>query len=355
MCLMMLKWSWLPAILVVQFFCWLIRLYWLNKSLQAFILVRLLHMIPIMLAVVAIGFMLIQLAPGDVLDQLRLNPDISPKTLKEFEESFGLNQPWFVQFVKYITNAIKGDFGYSQSMKAPVFEIVSQRAGNTLLLALASMVLAWGFSIPAGIVSATHQYKWQDQVISFLSFTGLAIPNFFLAFLLIYLITQTGLWLPIGGMQSPHFSSMSLPEKILDTAAHLAVPAFVLATASMAQLTRLMRANMIEIMGRQYIITARAKGLPNHLIINKHALKNAINPMITIFGVQLGELLSGAALTEQILSWPGLGKLVLSATLSQDLYLVAGSLVYTVALIVMGNLIADILLAITDPRVRIAL
>lgn len=309
-------------------------------------------MIPILIVVVAIGFLLIQLAPGDILSRMRLNTDIRPETLARFEERFGLNQPWYIQFFKYIWNAAHGDFGFSEIHKAPVFPLVNQRAANTLLLAFVSMLVAWGFSIPAGVISAVHQYRWQDKILSILAFIGLSIPNFFLAFLLIYFVTVTGAWLPIGGMQSINFSELNNFEQILDVGKHLIIPVVVLATASMAQLTRLMRANMLEVMGQQYITTARAKGLRERIVVYGHALRNAINPMITIFGFQLGALLSGAALVEQVLSWPGLGKLILAATISQDLYLVVGSLVYSVVLIVMGNLIADILLAIIDPRVR---
>ena len=350
--LLVFRWNWFAALFMTEAVCWFIRLFWLNRSLLLFILNRVLHMLPIMLIVVAIGFLLIQIAPGDILSGMRVNPDIRPETLARFEANFGLNDPWYIQFIKYLFNVLHGDFGYSQLYKTPVFTIVSQRAGNTLLLASVALLVAWSLSIPAGIFSAVHQYRWQDQLISVFAFIGLAIPNFFLAFLLLYLITHTGGWLPLGGMQSVNFSSMNPLEQFLDGARHMVVPVLVLSTASMAQLTRLMRANMLEIMGQQYITTARAKGLKEAIVINRHALRNAINPMITIFGVQLGELLSGAALTEQVLSWPGLGKLVLEATIAQDLYLVVGSLIYSVALIVAGNLVADILLALIDPRVR---
>jgi peptide/nickel transport system permease protein len=345
-------WGWFIALLITELLFWLIRLIWVNPPLLRFIIRRIIHMIPILISVVAIGFLLIQLAPGDILAGFRLNPDVRPETVERMERMFGLDKPWYVQFFKYIWNALHGEFGFSQTYKAPVFTLVNQRAGNTLILAFASLLMAWGFSIPAGIVSATHQYRWQDQIFSVLAFVGLSIPNFFLGFLLIYLITNTGGWLPIGGMWSINSSEMNVLQKAVDLLKHLIVPTVVLATAAMAQLTRLMRANMLEIMGQQYVTTARAKGLRERIVINRHALRNAINPMITIFGFQLGFLLSGAALTETVLAWPGLGKLVLQATISQDLYLVVGSLTYTVILIVIGNLIADILLALIDPRVR---
>jgi peptide/nickel transport system permease protein len=347
-------WGWFAAVVTTQIVMWMIRLMWISPLLLRFILRRIVHMIPILLSVVAIGFLLIQLAPGDVLSGMALNPDIRPETLERFRLRFGLDRPWYVQFLRYIWNALRGDFGFSQLYKAPVFSLVSQRAGNTLLLAGVSLLVAWGLSIPAGIVSATHQYRWPDQLLSVVAFIGLSIPNFFLAFLLIYLVTELGGGLPIGGMQSVDFGELDPLQRMLDLAKHLILPVIVLSTSSMAQLTRIMRANMLEVLGQQYVTTARAKGLKERIVVYKHALRNAINPMITIFGFQLGFLLSGAALTETVLSWPGLGKLVLDATVAQDVYLVVGSLVYSVALLVMGNLVADILLALIDQRVKIS-
>ncbi|RKX75901.1 MAG: ABC transporter permease [Spirochaetes bacterium] len=333
---------------------WFVRLIWINPSMLNFILRHLFHMIPIVLDVVAIGFFLIYLAPGDIFTQMEMNTDIERESLDQFRKNFGLDKPWYIQFFRYIWNALHGDFGFSQIYKAPVFTLVSQRALNNVLLAAASMLFAWSFSVPAGIIAATHQYKWHDQIISVFAFFGLSIPNFFLAFLMIYLISSTDNWLPVGGMYSVNINEMSSLEKLWDLIKHMIVPFFVIGTSVTASLTRIMRANMLEILGRQYIITARAKGSREKSVIYKHALRNAVNPMITILGFQLGNILDGAALVEALTAWPGLGKLILAALLSQDLYLVVGSLVYSVVLLVIGNLIADILLAVIDPRVRIS-
>lgn len=351
--LILSKRNWLLSILLTEAVCWMIRLIWISPVLLRFILRRLLHMIPILLATVGIGFLLIQAAPGDVFTQLSLNPDIRPEQLELFRSNFGLDQPWYIQFFKYIWNAFRGNFGFSQLFKAPVFTLVSQRAGNTLILAVATLVCAWGFSIPAGILAATKQYSIKDQIISVLAFLGLSIPNYFLAFLLLYLVSTTGNWLPIGGMQSIDVATMNLFQKFWDLVKHAIIPVIVLSTSITASLTRVMRANMLEILSMQYITTARAKGLKEKTVVYKHALRNAINPMITLFGFQIGDILGGAALVEAVTAWPGLGNLILKAILSQDLYLVIGSLVYGVALLILGNLVADILLAIVDPRVRI--
>jgi len=354
---MVLLFSGISAVLAVlgtEAFMWLVRLVWISPMLLRFILRRLMHMVPMILIVVAIGFALIQLAPGDVFTQMALNPNIRPADLENFRSNFGLDRPWYVQFFRYVWNALHGNFGFSQNYKAPVFTIVSQRAMNTLILSFFTIVVAWGFSIPAGIYAATHQYKPGDQAISVLAFFGLSIPNYFLAFLLIYIISVTGNWLPLGGMYSIDVSEMTWLQQMGDLALHLILPVFVLATAIMASLTRIMRANMLEVMGQQYIVTARAKGLKERKVVYKHALRNAVNPMITIFGYQFGMILGGAALVERVIAWPGLGKVMLEALLSQDLYLVVGSLIYGVALMMLGNLLADILLALVDPRVRIS-
>jgi peptide/nickel transport system permease protein len=347
-------WNWMASIIFAEALGWLIRLHWISPPMQRFILRRFLHMIPIILTVMALGFFLIQLAPGDIFSQLDLNPDIRPEEVELMRKNFGAGLPWWQQFFRYIWNALQLNFGYSQTFKAPVFFLVSQYAGNTIILALTALIFAWLASIPFGIIAATKQYTWMDTAVSVSAFVGLSIPNYFLAFLLIYIIGMTGNWLPISGMKSLDYDSFTFIGKILDRLAHLALPAFVIGTGVMAGLTRIMRANMLEVLGMQYVTTARAKGLSERKVIYKHALRNAINPMITLFGFQLGGILGGSALVERVTSWPGLGGLILTAIISQDLYLVIGSLTYSVALLIIGNLIADILLAIVDPRVRIS-
>ena len=176
---------------------------------------RLMNAVPILLITLAVAFWLIQLAPGDVYSEYALNPDIRADDLERFRANFGLDQPWYVQFGRYLWNAAQGDFGFSQTFKAPVFVLVKQRAANTLLLSVVSLLLAWGFSIPAGIIAAARQYRWQDQSIAVLAFFGLSIPNFFLAAVLLYVISATGSWLPIGGMTSIDHDQLSTFGKIV--------------------------------------------------------------------------------------------------------------------------------------------
>jgi len=221
-----------------------------------------------------------------------------------------------------------------------------------MILSVAAMFIAWGFSIPIGIYSATHKYTIGDNIFTSLAFVGLSIPNFFFALLLLFLIVKFNVPLPINGMTSIMHDFMSPMGKIIDILKHLLVPAVVLGTASMATLTRIMRGQMIEAMRSDYIRTAKAKGLKNRKVVYKHAFRNAINPMITIFGFQISMLLSGAALTETVTGWPGLGKMMLTAVRSKDLYLAMAGLMIGSVLLIIGNLIADVLLAVSDPRIR---
>ena len=350
--------NFISSLLLTEALMWLLRLYFINITMFRYILRRLLHMIPIVLTVIAVGFLLLQLAPGDFFTRLYLEPSINEETIDRFREQFALDRPWYEQFFRYIWNVLQGNFGFSAEYKVPVFDVIKPRVGPTLLLSMTALVFSWGLSIPMGIIAATKQYKLPDQVISFFAFFGLAIPNFFLAFLILYFVTATsggmaGTWLPIGNMTSVNFSEMGLLQQILDVIWHLIIPLFVLGTSAMAGLTRIMRANMLEILNQQYIVTARAKGQREKVVVFKHALRNAINPMITILGFQIASILSGAVLTEAVLSWPGLGQLSLQAILSQDMFLVMGILIYSSILLIIGNLIADILLAVTDPRVRV--
>ncbi|WP_457640864.1 ABC transporter permease [Persephonella sp.] len=316
-----------------------------------YILKRLIQMIPLVIGITFISFIIIQMAPGSYLDQLKMNPQISKETLKELERAYGLDQPLLVQYFKWLINALKFDLGYSFSYHVPVIELIKERIGNTLFLSITSAVLAWLLAVPLGIWAALNPNRWIDKFIQLFSFTFMSIPNFFLAFLLLFVAVKIGI-LPTGGATSPDYDQMSLWEKILDRLWHVSLPAFVLAIGSIAGLVRLVRSAMIEAMQSEYVMFAKAKGLPEREIILKHALRNALNPFITLLGFEIASLLSGAALVEIIVNWPGMGMLMLDAVLAQDLYLVMGGLYIGAIMLIIGNLIADILLAKVDPRVR---
>jgi len=319
--------------------------------LLAYISRRLLHMVPLLLGISLISFIIIQLAPGDFLTQQALNPQVSTERITQERARFGLDKPVYVQYFFWLKNALRLDFGHSFSYRVPVFRLIATRLFNTFILSLSAMIFTWILSIPLGIISAIKQYSWVDKLLTFLAFLGLAIPNFFFALLLLFMAMRTG-WFPVGGMYSINYQSLSLFGKIGDRLYHLILPTIVLGTSGMAGLMRQMRGNLLDYLKADFVTTARAKGLSERVVIWKHAVRNAINPIITIFGLSLPGLLSGAALTEIVMAWPGLGRLMLEAVLAQDLYLVMGSLIMGSVLLILGNLVADLLLAWVDPRIR---
>ena len=319
--------------------------------MTTYIIRRIIISIPLLLAISFVAFMVFNLAPGNYFDTLKMNPQISEETIKQYEAQYHLDKPPIVQYLYWLKNIIRLDFGFSFVKKQPVTKVIKSRLINTLILSLAAMLFTWLVAVPIGIYCAVHQYSWGDKIFSSLSFLGMSIPNFFLALLLLFLVSIVGI-LPLGGMMSSNYEQLSTLGKIWDILKHLVLPTVVIGTGAMAGLQRLMRGNMLEVLRAHYITTARAKGLPESRVIYRHALKNAINPMITIFGYQLSGLLSGAALTEIICSWPGLGSVMLEAVRSQDLFLVMGSMLMGGILLIFGNLIADVLLAWVDPRIQ---
>ena len=308
-------------------------------------------MIPLLMGITFFSFMIISLAPGDFLTTMSQNPQIKAETIAAMRAKFGLDQPWYVQYGKWLWNAAHFDFGYSFANQIPVFTLIRERMLNTLILALSAALFAWGLSIPLGVVSAVRQNSWVDRSASFVSFIGLSIPEVFFALLMVLFAAKTG-WFPVGGMKSLDFEYMPYWEQTLDLLRHLILPTIVLGSISMAGRMRQMRANLLDTLLQDYITTARAKGLSERSVIYVHALRNAINPLITLFGFTLADLLSGAFLVEVIMSWPGLGRLTLDALFTRDLYLVMGSLLMASVMLILGNLAADIMLVLSDPRIR---
>lgn len=296
-------------------------------------------------------FYLMQITPGNFFDTLRMDPQISEETLARYEELYQLDKPLIQQYLHWLKNIVRLEFGYSFFYNVPVSKILSDRLFNTFILSFASMVLTWTVAIPLGILAAVNRNRFIDKILSMLSFVCLSIPSFFLAMLLLYFASRSGI-LPLGGMYSANFDDLSFFGKIFDLLKHLVIPTVVISLGSIASLQRIMRGNFLETLRQQYILTARAKGLPENRVIYVHALRNAINPLITLFGYELSSLLGGAALIEIICNWPGLGSLMLTAVRAKDVYLVMSSMLMGGVLLLLGNLIADILLAWSDPRIR---
>ena len=312
---------------------------------------RLCIAVPMVFAIALLTFVLMRVTPGNYLDTIRLDPQYSQETIQKYEELYQLNKPLVWQYLHWLKNLVRGEFGYSFYYNVPASRIIAGRIFNTFILSLSSFLLTWLIALPLGIWAALNRGRGIDRAIQFLSYFFLSMPGFFVAMMLLYAASQTG-WLPLGGMQSPEYEKLSLLGRAVDLLRHLAIPAVALSIASIAFLQRIMRGNLLEVLGQQYILTARAKGLPPRKVIYHHALRNAINPLITLLGYEFSSLLSGAALIEIICSWPGLGSLMLTAVRSKDIYLVMASMLMGSVLFMLGNLIADILLAKADPRIR---
>jgi peptide/nickel transport system permease protein len=316
-----------------------------------YILRRLFQLIPMLLGISLMAFIVIKLSPGDFLSEMRLNPLVSPETIERMRESFGLHQPLPVQYLRWLWNAVRLDFGYSFAFQVPVAWLIGSRLFNTVLLNVLGFSVAWMLAIPLGIYAARRQYSLGDNALSFTAYLGISTPTFFSGLFLLFWAFKTG-WLPIGGMTSVDHEFLPWWGKILDIAHHMVIPLLVVGVFSIAGLMRQMRAALLEVMRQDYVRTARAKGLREPVVINKHAVRNAVNPIITIFGFELGGLLGGSAILENVVGWPGLGKLLVDATLQKDLYVVMAALVFGSVMLVVGNLIADIMLAFADPRIR---
>lgn len=312
---------------------------------------RLVQLVPLLIGITILSFLIIQLSPGDFLAEIRLNPIVSQETVDQMRANFGLDQPLHIQYLKWFSSIIRGDFGYSFQFQVPVLWLINTRLLNTLLLNVVALVLAWLVAIPIGIHAATRQYSATDNAFSLVSYIGISTPTFFSGLLLLFLAFKTG-WLPIGGMTSLDYDLLPWYGRVLDVGRHLVIPATVLGFTAVAGLMRQMRANLLEVLRQDYVKTARAKGLGERVVINKHAVRNAINPLITIFGFELGGLLGGSAILENVVGWPGLGMLILDSVIRKDLYVVMGSLVIGGVTLVLGNLVADVLLAYSDPRIR---
>lgn len=322
-----------------------------QRKMKKYILKRLLQFIPLIIGMTFISFLIIQMAPGDYFSKLKMNPEISPQTIEQMRRSFGLDKPVIIQYFYWLKNILTFNLGTSFSYHIPVSFLIKQKLKNTLSLSIFSIFLTWMISIPLGIFGAVKNGKWQEKLLSFLAYVGISIPSFFIAMLLVFFFAKHPV-LPVGGTRSI-FVTQSSWEMFIDYLKHLLVPGLALTLAGIGSLYRLMKNNFLSALNSPYITTAYAKGLPEYKIYYKHALRNAINPMITIFGYELSGILSGAALVEIVTGWPGMGRLILEAVLSQDLYLVMASLLIGGLLLIAGNLIADILIAFADPRVRL--
>lgn len=319
-------------------------------NLFKYILKRILQVIPLLILVSLISFFIIRLSPVDPLAELRLNPSISQETLNKEMKRLKLDKPIYIQYASWAKSFVQGDLGYT-SAGEKVSTKLKERIPNTLLLTSIVIFMTWIVGIPLGVLAAIKKETAFDRILTVVSSIGMAIPSFFFAILMLIFAVKTG-WFPVGGLTSYDFNEMSFCGKVMDLSKHLVLPVIVLFTISLSGLQRQMRANMLEVLDSDYVKFARAKGLSEGKVIFKHALRNAINPMITLLGFEFAGLLSGAALTEYVFQYPGLGRLILEAVMKSDINLVMASLMMGTIMLILGNLIADILLMIADPRIR---
>lgn len=317
-----------------------------------YVLKRILIALVLLMVMSCATFMLMRLTPGNFLDTLRLDPQISKDTLAYYSQLYQLDKPAWQQYLHWLAGLFRGELGYSFYYNVPVSKIIGARLGNTFILSLAAFLVTWLAAIPLGVWAALHRGNWRDRAIQSAAYAVVSLPGFFVAMVLLYWASITG-WLPLGGMESPGAGDLSWWVRVLDRLRHLVIPVTALSLGSIALLQKIMRGNMLEELGKQYIFAARARGIPENRVIYSHALRNAINPMITLLGYECAALLSGAALMEIITSWPGLGSLMLTAVRSKDIYLVMANMMMGGILFVAGNLLADIALAKADPRIRI--
>jgi peptide/nickel transport system permease protein len=322
----------------------------------AFILRRLLSMIPLLFLVSVITFFIIQLPPGDFFDTMQA--DIAQQggsqdaqIFQVLRERYGLDQPFHIQYLRWVEGWPQGDFGWSLGWNSPVWPLVRDRLAYTVLLGTASLLITLTYAIPVGIYSATHQYSIGDNLLSLGGFLGLSLPGFLLALFWMFLGALV-LRIDVGGVMSPEFSNQPMSwAKLLNMWNHFWPAALILGLASTAQMQRIMRSSMLDVMGQQYITTARAKGLKEREVVNKYAVRVAINPMISVFALEIPKIISESALVGIVMSLPTTGPLFLRALQTQDMYLAGTFLLFMTFLLMIANLMADIALAWADPRI----
>lgn len=334
------KWQWLTRLVTSDTFVYVVK--------------RLAQALLTLLLASALSFLIIQLAPGNYLDTLKQNPKISPERIEELRRQFGLDKSWLEQYGRWLWQILtRGDFGTSFVYQRSVASLLWERIPATLLLAIASLIVTWAIAIPMGIIAAVKQNHWIDRLLRLISYAGQGFPSFITALLLLILAQNTSPLFPVGGKESINHADLSPIGQILDTGWHIILPTLALSITSFAGLQRITRGELLDVLRQDYIQTARAKGLPENRVIYVHALRNAINPLITLLGFELAGLLSGAFISEFFFNWPGLGRLILQAVMAQDVYLVMASLMMGGVMLIVGNLLADLLLKGVDPRIRL--
>jgi peptide/nickel transport system permease protein len=312
---------------------------------------RLIHAILLLLAISFFSFALLQMAPGDYFDSLRLNPQISSQTIEKIRAQYGLDRPFPVRYALWLRSVLRGEFGYSLASNSAVAPLIGVRARNTLLLSGTATLLAWLLALPIGIWSAAKRGHSIDRIAEVTTSALLTIPDLLLFLALLLLAVRTG-WFPTGGMTSSASDGMDFWSSFKDLAFHLVLPACGLALAMLPVLMRHVRTAMIDVLDTPFIRAARGHGIPRARLLFRYALPAASNPLISLLGFSVATMLSTSVVAEIVLSWPGLGALMVESIFARDVYVVIAIVMLSSVFLVAGNLLADLLLFASDPRIR---
>jgi peptide/nickel transport system permease protein len=312
---------------------------------------RLIRAILLLVGVSALCFLFTEMAPGSFFDEMRLNPQISPETISSLRSHYGLDEPLVVRYGRWMRSAAQADFGYSIAYNTPVAPLLWSRAKNTLLLAAAGMLLTWLISVPLGVWIAARRGRLLDNTVGAISSLLISVPEVVIAVALLAIVVRWRV-LPVGGMRSLDSEGLSQWARMQDIAARMVLPAIILALAETAIIVRHIRAGVLEVLNAPFVQAARSFGIHRARVLFRHVLPVAASPAISLFGFSLAGLVSGSLLVEVICGWPGLGPLILDATLARDFYLVIGGIMLSAVFMVGGNLVADIMLMACDPRIR---
>lgn len=319
--------------------------------MKNYIIRRILQMIPVFIGIIFILFILLELSPGTPVSNM-MNPKMTAEQKQELLTKMGYDRPWFERFITWFKEAAQGNLGESVKHKKPVTEVIKDFIGPTLLLSLTSLIFAVVIGIPIGILSATKQYSFADNALTVFSLIGISLPAFFFALLLLKYFSVEMKIFPLFGLQNATLRTNSFFVKFTDTAWHLVLPTLVLGLSQAATFMRYTRSSMLEVIRQDYIRTARSKGLKEKVVIYKHALRNAMIPIVTLLAFSIPGLLSGAVMTETIFALPGLGKISVDAAMTKNIPLILGINAMSSMLVLLSTLIGDIMYAVVDPRVR---
>lgn len=313
---------------------------------------RSIQAIGLLIALSFVTFLALALTPGDPLAQMEGRLSLSPEVREVWRRQWGWDQPVLVRYGRWLAQVARGHLGYSIAYQMPVSEVIGARLGATLLLTVAASVIAWGVGLPLGIVAALRAHTWIDRLHAVLMTAALTTPRFFLALVALLFAMVTG-WFPLGGFHSPGIETAPAVPWILDVIHHLVLPALVLSVHPLAVISTHLRGALVEVLQADFVRTARAKGLPPWVLLWRHALRPALAPVIVLLGYSIGSLLSGSAVVETVLAWPGLGQLAVEAALARDPDVLMAAVLASGAALMFGNVIADVLLMLNDPRARI--